>query len=331
MLNTSEISSSESYQCRQTLWLEPTGDAQEVTLNRGTYLFEAWGASGHYGSYTRNDASRGGYASGILSLNEQTTFYIYVGTGDEENIVGGFNGGGNSGTKGGVAGAGGGGATDIRLVGGPWNDSFSLQSRIMVAGGGSGAGSQDISQGHGGGLSGGSSRASNYGNYGGNGGSQTAGGPVPHNYGKTVGITPGVFGVGGNGSPSQSTGWGSGGGGGYFGGSGASGANTGHWGGGGGSSFISGHPGANAIDSNGLSTGQPVHFSGFVFSNTFTEAGVRRGHGLVKITKLSSFIGCSSSSNGNPLSLGDEGVCSLAEGLKGNSTLLYLEIEGGFY
>lgn len=54
----------------------------------------------------------------------------------------------------------GGGASDIRLIGGAWNDSNGLRSRILVAGGGGGAQSScggQASAGAGGGLTGGTS------------------------------------------------------------------------------------------------------------------------------------------------------------------------------
>jgi hypothetical protein len=80
-----------------------------------------------------------------------------------------------------------------------------------------------------------------------------------------------------------------GGGGGYYGGGGGvtSAYCVGGSAGGGGSSFISGYTGCNAINSSGTVTGQPNHYSGYVFSNGYMEAGVQSGDGVVKITRIS--------------------------------------------
>lgn len=101
-----------------------TGDYQIFTAPAvGYYKFECWGAQGSGGPNT----GRGGYTSGVKRLNEGDTFYIYVGGNQGKQ---GWNGGGisldNYYT--------GGGATDIRLVSGEWNDEEGLRSRIMVAG-----------------------------------------------------------------------------------------------------------------------------------------------------------------------------------------------------
>ena len=102
-----------------------TGDYQVFTAPAvGYYKFECWGAQGTGGPAT----GKGGYTSGIKKLNEGDTFYIYVGG---QSASGGWNGGGKS-----SIGNGGGGATDIRLIPGEWNDQEGLKSRIMVAGAG---------------------------------------------------------------------------------------------------------------------------------------------------------------------------------------------------
>lgn len=87
----------------------------------------------------------GGYVSGNINLNKNTTLYVYVGEqpiGKEYN--GGYNGGGNSFYDG----SGGGGATDIRLDNTGVSDFNSLKSRIMVAAGGSGGGGSSFVSGH---------------------------------------------------------------------------------------------------------------------------------------------------------------------------------------
>ena len=129
----------------ETLY-EYTGKRIEVTLNPGTYKLELWGAQGG-----EDNASciggNGGYSYGDLTLTEETKIYIYVGgkpntdTTNNEVVNGGFNGGGNgyNTSKNGstITGQGGGGASDIRIG----NDS--LYTRVIVAGGGSGATSEN--------------------------------------------------------------------------------------------------------------------------------------------------------------------------------------------
>ena len=100
-----------------------------------------WGAQGG------NSGGQGGYTSGLIDLKKDEQLYLYIGgvggaspVGAAATIAGGYNGGGI--TKGQdccyrVFGTGG-GATDIRLTSGTWNDFNSLKSRIMVAAGGGG-------------------------------------------------------------------------------------------------------------------------------------------------------------------------------------------------
>lgn len=144
-----------------------TGAVQSITLPKGTYKLECWGAQGGNGctdnSYT---GGKGGYSIGTISLNTKITLYIYVGgrgvsseaSGSGAIRAGGFNGGGSgrdwSSTDHG--GSGGGGATDIRIN----QDSF--YARVIVAGGGGGA-SDDGNGGSGGGVSGISTCASSAG------------------------------------------------------------------------------------------------------------------------------------------------------------------------
>ena len=141
-----------------------TGAVQSITLPKGTYKLECWGAQGGNGctdnSYT---GGKGGYSIGTISLNTKITLYIYVGgrgvsseaSGSGAIRAGGFNGGGSgrdwSSTDHG--GSGGAGATDIRIN----QDSF--YARVIVAGGGGGA-SDDGNGGSGGGVSGISTGAS---------------------------------------------------------------------------------------------------------------------------------------------------------------------------
>jgi len=207
-----------------------TGSVQEITLSAGTYKLEVWGAQGgDEKKYMNGKGGKGGYAKGTITLNESTNLYIYVGgAGDSKigttTIDGGFNGGGagytGSNNKSYVGS--GGGATDIRI------STDSLYSRVIVAGGGGGAGSwQDAypsTGGYGGGETGGSA-SNNAGNVG-SGGTQIAAGTNAANN------AAGGFGVGG--SLTSGTSGGGGGGGWYGGGSG----NRNGAGGGGGSGYV---------------------------------------------------------------------------------------------
>jgi len=143
-----------------------TAGSQTFTVPKtGKYKIEAWGAQG--GSldiYNNNrNGGKGSYTSGEITLTSGENLYIYVGGKGIDvfepgtivgldnksigaTISGSFNGGGagtdeSDGTtlSGNETGAPGGGATDIRLVSGQWNNAASLNSRIMVAAGGSGA------------------------------------------------------------------------------------------------------------------------------------------------------------------------------------------------
>lgn len=142
-----------------------TGSVQEITLPKGRYKLQCWGAQGGNvtGSYTAT-GSKGGYSEGVLTLTEPTTIYVFVGgqgtssstSSTSGTANGGWNGGGASvryssyssgGTYGNSYPRPGGGATDMCLVTSTMNYSFgrtvrsseSLLSRFIVAGGGAGA------------------------------------------------------------------------------------------------------------------------------------------------------------------------------------------------
>lgn len=139
-----------------------TGAVQSITLPKGTYKLECWGAQG--GNRSQDSASAtvtgsglGGYSIGTLTLTQLTTCYIYVGgqggmsssTGNVK-VEGGFNGGGFASHEStGEPGNGGGGATDVRIA------QDSLYARVIVAGGGGGSGEDDETGGYGGGKTGG--------------------------------------------------------------------------------------------------------------------------------------------------------------------------------
>lgn len=142
-----------------------TGSVQQITLPKGKYKLQCWGAHGGNvsGSYTAT-GSKGGYSEGVLTITEPTTIYIFVGgqgtssstSSTSGTANGGWNGGGssvryssyNSGdTYGESYPRPGGGATDMCLVtssisyssGRTVRSSDSLLSRFIVAGGGAGA------------------------------------------------------------------------------------------------------------------------------------------------------------------------------------------------
>lgn len=142
-----------------------TGSVQEITLPKGRYKLQCWGAQGGNvsGSYTAT-GSKGGYSEGILTLTEPTTIYVFVGgqgtssstSSSSGTANGGWNGGGGSVRKSSYDNSDiygesyprpGGGATDMCLVTSTMNyssgrtnrSSASLLSRFIVAGGGAGA------------------------------------------------------------------------------------------------------------------------------------------------------------------------------------------------
>lgn len=223
-----------------------TGIVGSFTLEPGKYLFECWGAGSIGAAY-------GGYSRGEIYLESKTTFYHCIGS-----SIGIFNGNAYSGGNRYMSG----GATDIRLVGGNWNEVSSLRSRIMVAGGAGSPGAPSYAGGHGGGLSGNNGSGSI--GSGGTGATLTAGGSYR-----------GDFGLGGYGG-SGSGGYGGAGGGGYWGGGGTNVDSSADddKGGGGGSGFISGMPGCISVAVDGTNSGSPFHYSGLSFTNAKMEIGV---------------------------------------------------------
>lgn len=201
----------------EELFIVPAGVSQ--------LSIEAWGAQG--GANWVNNTNYGGYSRADFAVNPGDTLYIRVG-GQASGISGGYNGGGNGDT----GGQGGGGATDVRTV------SNTLNDRIIVAGGGGGAGywnSLHIVGGVGGGLAGGNGfREPDYAtNPGGLGGTQTEAGANGTCISFNNPITSGGFGLGG--SAQFACGCeGYGGGGGWYGGAGSGNCR----GGGGGSGYI---------------------------------------------------------------------------------------------
>lgn len=202
---------------------EYTGYVQSRTLSAGTYKIECWGAQG--GSYsTTYYGGKGGYSVGKLTLESNTTVYVYVGgqgTGGSSsgNKAGGFNGGGKGySTSTTYLTGSGGGASDVRI------GQDSLYARVIVAGGGGGFGSYNSTNsnrrvgGYGGGASGGSGGQYSTSYKAGTGGTQTAAGTSYYSTtsnSTTYGNLP-AFGTGG---ASKSTSYQiAGGGGGWYGG-----------------------------------------------------------------------------------------------------------------
>ena len=232
-----------------------TGSVQTYSMAcNGSYTLYVWGAEGGYRSST-NYSGKGGYSTGTLTNQTHgKTLYVYVGgaggsgsSGCGSTIcTGGYNGGGYR-----YKYYGGGGATDIRISGGAWNDATGLKNRIIVAGGGGSDGAKTKKGMYGGGTTGGTS-TENYTankNYCGQGGNQTYSG-YSASYTITSQATTGLnsntlnyyaggFGFGGGGVY-LSNGYGGAGGGGWYGGSGTVPDSSGDddRGGGGGSGFI---------------------------------------------------------------------------------------------
>lgn len=290
-----------------------TGDEQVFTVSvSGTYKIELWGASG--GNIDKYLGGKGGYTAGKINLEKDNKLYIYVGgAGSDSDYSGSYNGGGII-FDGQIAyGRNGGGATDIRLVNGSWDNFNSLKSRIMVAAGGGGANFRNVdvsygewygagNGGSGGGLIGSNGESPSdthtdpttgkaYGwNYG-TGGTQISAGTQMHNdttleYGEDY---TGKFG-----SALQNKNQ-SGGGSGYYGG-----GSVGHGGAGGGSSFISGHNGCDAIkeestEDNIIHTGQSIHYSGLYFTDTL----MIDGNGYQWTNQKEGYTGMPSSSDKN--------------------------------
>ena len=171
-----------------------TGTVQTITLPKGTYKLECWGAQGGYSSSNSGIevgmGGKGGYSAGTITLNQKTLIYIYTGgvgsISGNGKADGGFPNGGSSWASSTSEGAGGGGgSSDIRI------GTDSLYARVIVAGGGGGGGEDNETGGYGGGETGGTSGS-------GTPGSQTA--------------PSGYFGIGGHTSYD-----GGGGGGGWYG------------------------------------------------------------------------------------------------------------------
>lgn len=239
----------------------------EISLQKGSYLFEAWGAKGGNTKYWDCPnglavGGKGGYSAGIITIKKTTLFFVFVGQEGSSYPSPdrtAYNGGGKASTSGG-----GGGATDFRLINGTDNEPDSYNSRILVAGAGGGSDCKGYG-GVGGGLIGGNATD------GGKGGTQESGG---------AGSSPGSRWQGGSITIDTSAG-----GGGYFGGGSGTQNGVGN-GGGGGSSYISGYPGCTkyqdiVFKSPIIKAGdETFHYpEGYVYDDT-------NGNGIAQITFL---------------------------------------------
>lgn len=209
-----------SIQTGDILTCEYSGASKQLTLPKGIYIFECYGAQG--GIFRDAIGGLGGYAKGKIEITSATTVELIVG-GTTDNESGGYNhGGAGAVISEGNGGYGGGGSTEIYRI----NNDNSKTPLMVVGGGGGGAmyistsKTLTVNGGTGGGTQGGSgevdvinsifgSIADRY-KVAATGGSQTAAGTP--GYGGQAGSGP-------NGGSANSSGS-SGGGGGYYGGGG---------------------------------------------------------------------------------------------------------------
>ena len=306
----------------------------ELTLQRGTYKFECWGASG---GCSQAQCSRGTYVSGYIFLLESTKFYLFVGEkGKVKGTTQTFNGGGSAfynrvetADSRLSYSSSGGGATDIRLVDGSWDTFESLKSRIMVAGGGGGETNYiSISANYGNAKKGGNAgfikgESGSYSQCVGcsqnaytdaGGGTQTSGGMG----GASFASNSGSFGKGGisNKAIAHDNYPASGGGGGYFGGGAGYVTSDCLGAGAGGSSFVSGHPSCSAIASDFTESNKKfsgfVHYSGLSFQKIAHKEGIGTfkypngldaSDGAIRITLINSFLCTRNCNNKNRLSI----------------------------
>ena len=265
------------YPCSNTSDCSP----YKLLLSPGYYQFELWGAYGGDARYQntpnlREDSGgKGAYVSGKLAVVGTLELYLYIGGQGEDQVdiytersKGGYNGGGNGGVdwydpSEGESSAGGGGASDLRLI---LDQSLEgWKSRILVAAGGGGACSTNHTN----------SVHSSY--KGGDGGALESHSDVKMAVGGTQ--TTGIFGYGQDGldfddDTFQSGGSTGGSGGGYYGGQTFEYKETTEYqemAGAGGSSFISGYSQCNAVkyeNSNNkvAHSSQPIHYSNLFFN-----------------------------------------------------------------
>jgi hypothetical protein len=226
-----------------------TGAEQTFTVPAGVTSIQVQATGAPGGSFA-DSGGFGDYVTSTLSVIPGEVLYVEVGgpgasvQGDDViGGAGGFNGGAQGGSGTGDVGAGGGGATDVRT------EPNSLDSRLLVAGGGGGAGATCISCGGDGGNAGQPGTTGSGGGAGGDAGTGIGGGT-----GGAGTIGKGDDGTLGNGGAGQTgisgdAGGGGGAGGYYGGGGGGEGSDAG--GGGGGSSYSAGSATTVTTDATG--------------------------------------------------------------------------------
>ena len=300
----------ETIQTRKSIVLNyPCSDSSDCTpyildVSKGVYKFESWGSKGGEWAKDENNKSTpglGGYTAGTLFVSKSTKFFVYIGN------IGFFNAIKELKSDNSYIYSTPGGATDVSLnYSENWWDNYSLISRIMVAAGGGGAEWTASIGGNGGGLTGGESISAKHASdsevYEKHcpGATQTSGSECI-SFGSYSSFR-GEFGSAGKTEPFMDQlgeDYGGFGGGGYYGGT----SYTYAYAGSGGSSFISGHKGCDAVKEQTESiehTGQPNHYSGFVFTNTKmisgnetmplptspTKEGIHSGKGAFRITLI---------------------------------------------
>ena len=241
----------------------------KITLQRGIYQFECWGAKGTT-LYEGKKPGLGAYTSGVIKISDTQIFYVYIGATGFFNAIIERNSSIN-----GPSGSG--GATDVRLEKSEhWWDTMSLASRIMVAAGGGSAEWEKSIGGNGGTIEGGTA-FSDYGTSTDPGFDHTCLGANQTSSRECSTIingnrvhtpTKGEFGYAWLEDLEADTGG--------FGGSGYYGGTSYPWAyaGSGGSSFISGHDGCLAIKDPSKNNDQiihkedSIHYSGITFTQT---------------------------------------------------------------
>lgn len=243
-----------------------------IAPQNGKYKVELWGSQGQ-----GEKGGKGAYTRGEIFLEKNEKLYVYVG--DNKPIS--FNGGAAAARYSGD----GGGATDVRLIPGDFDDFTSLKSRIMVAAGGGGTGCFDSN-----------CKEMSYGGAAGGifsydlpmivkdswvlslntGATQKSGGFGFVSYRNDYSSKAGEFGLASQGA---SDGFGGGAGGGYYGGAGGGTGENIITAGSGGSSYISGHVGSDSIleystKDHIFHSGSAVHYSGKTFTNTLMIDGL---------------------------------------------------------
>jgi hypothetical protein len=218
-----------------------TGAEQSYTVPAGVSSLSvtAVGAPGGGPSSGGLAPGRGAVVSGVVDVAPGQVLYVEVG-GNGGSSVGGFNGGGDSGTRNGLSVYGGGGGSDVRTL--PMSaGAISSNSRLIVAAGGGGSG-YPAAPGGDAGAPGGSAPTTSVGGGAGTETAAGAGGCDSFQMGCGMDGSLGVGGTGGSSGDGAQTREGAGGGGGLYGGGGGGGGGGaqggGVGGGGGGSSLV---------------------------------------------------------------------------------------------